>query len=308
MLHRFKHNVGTYSMPRRLKLIVSFAAVGLCVAWALVAQAAGPTSESPLLQTAHITGDAYEGFRDSCLIVYSDGRYHREWRRQVSQDGRPQDTWESPEVFEAQLGASEIERLRAIIEAPGFRSITGTVGNFRSPNSMLVFTPFGVIPHTDIEILTVSVAHPNGPQVFEVTATRVARRQEPLRAFLDWVKETEGRQASRLPASAANNCSSLLPTAGNAALGRADMATGFLYPTLIYAPKPQPPHNTPKPRPVMVELVINADGSVALASPEDRASPDVKQVVLDAVRKWKFQPARLLGVPVAVKIWVKIDF
>jgi len=87
------------------------------------------------------------------------------------------------------------------------------------------------------------------------------------------------------------------------------VTTGVTAPKAIYAPGPEPQHGiNHKPQPVVVELLINPDGSVAEASLQGRPSPDVAQRVLDAVRKWKFQPARLLGVPIAQMLHLKIEF
>ena len=84
------------------------------------------------------------------------------------------------------------------------------------------------------------------------------------------------------------------------------MDVGITFPKLIYAPEPQLPHDTPKPQPIAVELLINPDGSVAKASVHSHVKPDVAQNVLDTLRKWKFQPARLLGVPIADTIRLRV--
>ena len=56
--------------------------LGLALAAAGIAQqtptgSAGSLAALPLVQVEHLVGDQYAGFSQSCLIVYSDGRYHR---------------------------------------------------------------------------------------------------------------------------------------------------------------------------------------------------------------------------------------
>jgi TonB family protein len=86
------------------------------------------------------------------------------------------------------------------------------------------------------------------------------------------------------------------------------MATGVNMPKAINTPGPQVTHNRPKPKAVWVEVVINPDGSVTEASVQGHPSPDIAQSALDAVKKWKFEPARLLGVPVAMTLNFKLEF
>lgn len=271
-----------------------------------MAQTASPKSQLWLLQSVHIVGDIQVGFRKTCLIVSPNGEYHREERQQVSAGGRAQFEWEPPEVFEAKLTQADVDALRAILETPEFSSMNGVVGDSGSLRHKLVFDPQGAVrPHEDIEIVTIAVARSNAPQLFELADIRAARQQEPVREFLEWVKGTERRQTQRSLASQATNCSSQIAT-GSSSVGGAPMATGMSFPKAIYAPEPQLPHDTPKPEPVGVELLINLDGSVAKASLEGRPSPDVAQSVLDTVKKWKFQPARLLGVPIADTMHLRV--
>jgi len=279
----------------------------LSVAWTANAQTASPKTESWMFQSEHVVGDIRDGFRKTCLIIYPNGDYHRERRRQVSREGRAYFEWEAPEVVETTLPPTGLNALRAVLETPGFSSIDGAVGD-NNLNFKLAFWPQGAVtPEEDIEILTVAVPRPNKPQVFEIADIDVAMRQEPLRALLDWIKGTERSQAQRLPASDANNCSSLT-AAGNAPVGGARLSSGLDHPKAIYAPAPQAPHDTTRPQPVAVLLFINPDGRVAKASLQGHPSPDVGESVLNAVRKWKFQLGRLLGVPVAMTLHMRIEF
>ena len=275
---------------------------------ALPAQVAGSPLESHLLQTAHIQGDPYGGFRKSCLIVYPDGRFHRELRKQVAESGHAQDKWESPEVFEAQFEPREIEPLRAMIETPGIISISGTIGEVQDLRSEVLFAANGVVPHGDIELLTISIIHRDHPQVFEVASIAFAQRQDPLKTLLDWIKRAEHHKAKRLPAAEANDCFGLSVLTMNTVFDRSKFDTGLSYPTPIDTPNPSQAPNTKMVHSVNVEFVVNADGTVSQVSLIDRATPDVARIVLDVLKNWKFHPARLLGVPIAARLQAKIAF
>jgi TonB family protein len=273
----------------------------------VIAQTASPASQLWLLQSAHVVGDMREGFRKTCVMVSPNGDYHREERKQVPTGGRvAQLEWAPPRVFEAKLTQADLDALRAILATPELYSMNGVVGDSGSLRHKLVFDAQGAVrPHEDIEIVTIAVARSDEPQLFELADIRVARQQEPVSELLDWVKGTERRQQERLLASQATNCSSQIAS-GSSSVGGAPMATGMSFPKAIFAPEPQLPHDTPKPQPVAVEVLINPDGSVAKASVESRPNPDVAQSVLDTVQKWKFQPARLLGVPIADTMHLRV--
>lgn len=271
-----------------------------------VAQTAPPEPQSWLLQSEQVVGDAQEGFRKTCVIVSPNGNYHREERKQVPTGGRGQLEWAPPAVFEAKLAPAHLDALRAILATPEMHSITGVLGDTGSVRHKLVFDLQGdVTPHDDIEIFTIAVARFKQLQLFELADIPAARQQEPVSELLDWVKGTERLEQDRLSASQASNCSSPITTR-SASVGGAPMATGMSVRKAIFAPEPQLPHGTPKPPPVAVEVVINPDGSVAKASLESRPGPDVAQSVLDTVQKWKFQPARLLGVPIADTVHLRV--
>lgn len=291
-------------MPHTTRLSVASALFGFSIAVTLAAQTALPKPESWLLQSAHLAGDQVEGFTKTCVIVYSNGEYHGERRQQVSSGGHAQFDWEEPDVFEAKLSQGDLNGLLAILDNPEFSIIDGAIGDSRTLSSKLGFNPQGaVVPHESVEIVTVAVARPPVPQIFEVADIGVAKQQEPLRALLDWLKGRERGPAQHLAASQANNCSF-----NNASIGKTLIATGATPPKAVYSRNPQAPHGSPKPQPVIVKLLINPDGSVAEASLEGHASPEIEQSVLGAVRRWKFEPARLLGVPIAKTIQVRIEF
>lgn len=289
------------------KLSVAFILFALSIAWTAVAQTASPKPGAWVVQSVHVVGDIRDGFRKACLVVYPNGEYHRERRRQVYSDGRAQFEWEAPEVSEAKLTVDDLNALKAIIETPKFSSVNGVVGDSGSLMGKLLFGPQGAVkPYENIEIVTVAVARSNAPQVFELADIGIARKLESVKAFLDWVKGTERNQGQRLAASQASNCSSRI--AANSSVGGAPMATGLTHPKPIYAPEPQLPHDKSNQQPVAVELLINPDGSVGEVSLQSRPSPDVAKNVLEAVRKWRFQPAMLLGVPIGSKIQAKVEF
>lgn len=267
---------------------------------------AGPESSSWLLRSTHVVGEAQEGFRKTCIMVSPTGDYHREERRQVPTGSRGELEWAPPRVFEAKLTQADLDALRAILATPEVHSMNGVIGDSGSLRDKLLFDGEGAVsPQRDIEFATVSVARSNEPQLFEFADIRVARQQEPVSQLLDWLKGTDRLQPDRLLASQATNCSTQIAT-GSSSVAGAATATGMTFPKAIFVPAPQLPHGTPKPQPVLVELLINPDGTVAKASLESRPSPEIAQIVLDTVQKWKFQPASLLGVPVADKAHLKV--
>lgn len=271
----------------------------------LAAQMPTPPSLPVLLETGTITGDARDGLTRSCLVVYSGGRYRRESRREKGNHDRPQHSWELPDVFEGKLPDKDMETLRALVTAPEFRAITGTIGKVPP---VLVFGHFDFFPREGFEILTVGISGTAGQQVFEINDRSEARRQAPLRAFLDWIKQTDRLPATRLSAFEANNCSLLSPAPRSVINTGADMPTHFVPPNPINSPPPQRPPNQIKAQSIQVRLVINADGTVAEVSIEGRTTPEVAQAVLDATRKWTFEPARFLGLAVAAAMHLTVEF
>lgn len=270
-----------------------------------MAQTASPGSQLWLLQSIHVVGDHREGFRKTCVSVSSNGDYYREERKQVPVARRVLE-WAPPKVFEARLTQAHLDALRATLVTPELYSMNGVVGDSGSLSHKLVSDSEGAVwPHEDIDIFTIAVARSKEPQLFELADIDVARQQQPVSELLDWIKGTERLQLKRLSASQATNCSSQITTAGSS-VGEAPMATGMSFPKAIFAPEPELPHGTPKPQSVEVKVLINPDGSVAKASLESQLSPDVAQIVLDSVQKWKFQPARLLGVPIADTVHLRV--
>jgi len=263
-------------------------------------------ASSWLLQSEHVVGDSQEGFRKTCDIISPSGEYHREERKQVPTGIRGELEWAPTRVFESKLTQAELDALRAILATPEMHSISGVVGDGGSLRSKLVLGLEGAVqPREDVEIVTIAVARAQELQLFEVADIFVARKQVPLSELLDWLAGSEHLPQERLLASEATNCAAPV-AAGSSETNSAAMAARITFAKPIVAHSPQLPHGTPKPQPVAVEVLINPDGSVAKASLESRTSPEVAQSVLNAVLKWEFQPARLLGVPVADTVHLKV--
>jgi TonB family protein len=82
-------------------------------------------------------------------------------------------------------------------------------------------------------------------------------------------------------------------------------------PRTIYAPDPQYPEKERKARhrgTVVVELVVDTEGSTRNVTVIRPLGRDFDQAAVDAVRNWKFSPATRDGQPVAVRIKVEVSF
>ena len=58
----------------------------------------------------------------------------------------------------------------------------------------------------------------------------------------------------------------------------------------------------------MVQVLANVDGSVGQVSEKHGMNPKLDQSALDAIKKWKFAPARLVGVPIPALVDVEVGF
>ncbi|HLW88467.1 MAG TPA: energy transducer TonB, partial [Terriglobales bacterium] len=159
--------------------------------------------------------------------------------------------------------------------------------------------------HADVEIFEASIAHSDSPQVFEVFGSTNHRDVDhSLRSFVQWEGEIEKRKEGRLDPAVASGC------ATSSAPGTWVPAT-YLVARTIYAPAPEypveqrAPGQTPK---VLVHAIINSDGTVGRASVKRGANPVLDRNALDAVRKWRFAPARLNGVAIATPMELEIRF
>ncbi len=73
-------------------------------------------------------------------------------------------------------------------------------------------------------------------------------------------------------------------------------------PRRVSTPVPAPPDDVDKELKVKVSFVVTPDGSVADIKLLKRSTPDFDNYAVDAVSKWKFEPATKDGVPVAVRL------
>jgi periplasmic protein TonB len=59
---------------------------------------------------------------------------------------------------------------------------------------------------------------------------------------------------------------------------------------------------------IKIRAIVNVDGSVSPVAVTHEINPVLDQAALDAVKKWKFEPARLVGFPVAMTVTVEVKF
>jgi protein TonB len=59
---------------------------------------------------------------------------------------------------------------------------------------------------------------------------------------------------------------------------------------------------------VVVKCTIDEQGNVVEPTVEKSTNPDFDKSAVDAVKKWKFKPAKLDGSPVAKKVSIPIKF
>jgi periplasmic protein TonB len=59
---------------------------------------------------------------------------------------------------------------------------------------------------------------------------------------------------------------------------------------------------------VMVKCSIDEQGNVTETTVEKSSNPAFEKPAMDAVRKWKFKPAKQDGNPVAIKVSIPIKF
>jgi protein TonB len=295
-------------MKQILVTCVTFLALAIAISAQQIPSSINNGSALPLVQVVHIVGDQYVGFSESCLLLYADGRYHRETRRQEHADGRPSGDWRLPDVFEGGIRAGDLQRLKEIVESENFRAVTGTIGDPRPLGSSLLFGPRGVTPHADVNIFEASVAHLNGSQVFEVFGG-TGRRQPGnfLKLFVEWVNEVEKRRDGRLNQALANDCA----TSSSMRTGSSWEPTTRLAAKPIYTPDPEYPadeQNAGHPGKILIQAIVNADGSVGQVSVKRGINPMLDRGALEAVRKWKFVPARLNGVAIALPVNLEVQF
>lgn len=280
-------------------------AASMCVAIPLMAQQSPQQAAlSPLFQIAQITGDQYTGFRKSCMILFADGRFHRERLVQEWVGGRGVPKWNAPEVFEGSVSAEEIRTVVAEIDDPTFSSISGVIGHVRNPSIGLWMGGPEIVPRQGIDLVVASIAHPNTPQVFEVAEG--AKTEAQLAGFLERVKSMEKRSATQLPPSQTNECASLSDYSHNESI-RKPASVGLQFP-ISRDPKPNLPSDSAKGGLVKLELLINPDGNVGEVKVNSATSTDLEPIAIDTVKKLTFYPARLLDIPIAFRAELDLKF
>jgi TonB family protein len=82
-------------------------------------------------------------------------------------------------------------------------------------------------------------------------------------------------------------------------------------PHATYSPDPKYPKKERKARhqgTVILDLVIDADGSPRDIKVSRPLSPEFDEAAIDAMKKWKFSPASKDGQPLATQIKVEVSF
>jgi len=82
-------------------------------------------------------------------------------------------------------------------------------------------------------------------------------------------------------------------------------------PHATYAPDPEYPNRERKARhmgTVILGLIVGPDGLPRDIAVSRTLSPDFDKAAMEAVRKWKFEPATRDGKPVATAIKVEVSF
>jgi TonB family protein len=261
------------------------------------------SATNPLIQVEQLTGDQIVGFSESCLLLYSNGKYHREIRRQEETNGHPSGIWQSPEVFEGSI--DDVQTVEDLIESPSFRSIAGTLGDPQIVRSRLLFMPLGVVPHADIDIFEASIAHSDHPQVFEVFKGYGAREPDSLTLFKKWIAKIEKRKDKKMDRDEANSCAAY----SSGAKGSPWFPATSLIPRPLYVPAPGRTGEQPEQSgTAVIQVLVNADGTVGRASVRHSTNPEMNGHVLETIKKWRFFPAQINGIAIASSVNVQLNF
>ena len=87
--------------------------------------------------------------------------------------------------------------------------------------------------------------------------------------------------------------------------------SGIAAPSLVREVKPQYTEEARRlgvEGDVVLEIVVRSDGSVGQVSIVQRLGSGLDQRAVDAVRQWRFSPARRHGTPVDVLVEVAVEF
>jgi TonB-like protein len=289
------------------KYVLTTISALIVVSLPVAAQMAPPATDNsamsqfPLIQVMKLKGDQYSGFTKSCLVVYDNGRYHREFHRQENTGGRPQPGWRPIEVFENVLPDSDLQNLKAILQSPDFVLLHGNVGKYQNIWPQLAWSRSGdAMPHGDIDLFVTAVRRAQGAQVFETfVETMPHDPQSHLTQFVALVDKISKDNSGRQEHGTANNCS-----AGEVPSTSAEMESS----------RPIRHLNTPGPitgfrnASVKLDLMVYPDGTTGEIKVTDGIDPQMDIRAVEALHKWTFAPAVLVGIPVSVLIHLQIDF
>ncbi len=289
------------------KYILTTISALIVVSLPVAAQMAPPATDNsamsqfPLIQVMKLKGDRYAGFTKSCLVVYENGRYRREFHRQENTGGRPQPGWRPIEVFESVLPGSDLQKLNTILQSPDFILLHGNVGKYQNIWPQLAWSRSGeAMPHGDIDLFVTAVRRAQAAQVFETfVETMPHDPQTHLTQFVALVDKISEDKSGRQAPGTANNCS-----AGEVPSTSAEMEGS----------RPIRHLNTPAPitgfrnASVKLDVMIYPDGTTGEIKVTDGIDPQMDIRAVDAVKKWTFAPPVLVGIPVSTLIHLQIDF
>ncbi len=285
-------------------LISILIACGVAVGQSAPNRASRPAP--PLVQTLELQGDRLAGFTRSCVLIREDGQFHREVMHQESEAGRPSPDWRSPEVFEGQIDPSELRDLKEILEDNDFRTLTGTLGRLTDFRSLILMMPGGVTPHENLGILLASVAHASGPQAFEILAPATVPSKS-FRRFNRWIADVGKPKDGRISDLPATGCA----LSSQAGAGQSSLTKTRLFPVILPSPVSSSTPNkkdTTKISTAKLHIWVGFDGNVSSIEMVHGAGPTLDPHAVAEVKKWKFSPALLVGVPVPVPLDVEVKF
>jgi TonB family protein len=193
------------------------------------------------------------------------------------------------------------------VESDNFRSIRNTVGSLVNLPSRIAFAVNGVVPLDFVEVFEASVAHPSGPQYFQILETPTEKpAANSVRLLKRWVAEI-GKRKDGLQRNAHVTSCSISPTNGDTI----SLTATELIPRPIFTPAPEYPveeKNAKHTGTVSVSVLINSDGSVGSVSVRHGINAVLDRCATDAVKQWKFAPAFLVGIAVPMSVNLDVPF
>jgi hypothetical protein len=126
------------------------------------------------------------GVASSCLIVYPDGKYRFEREHQEWNEKR-----QTAHVFEGQVDADSMAKLRQIVNNPDFRAV-----HVIPEGNMIVSN----------ESYNVDVLRADGLQRFMITDDTRRQYNKALKPFVDWEHQLEKRKTPETKGAESNGC------------------------------------------------------------------------------------------------------